>query len=110
MTTLSREELELAALPAGVELDWEVPDNSPPWRITGSGSDRGPAAPWNPATNADDLVGLYLACKHWCAWREWNNDIAGAYNDLQNVEDDNDSAKWAEAVCRLAVEIGRVMR
>jgi hypothetical protein len=56
-----RELLEAAAKAAGIELDWDVPPQSPPWRMTGEGDDRGPAAQWNPLT--DDGDALLLAVK-----------------------------------------------
>ena len=48
-----RELLELAAKAAGIELDWDIPENSTtPWRMTGEGDERGPAAEWNPLTES----------------------------------------------------------
>jgi hypothetical protein len=56
-----RELLEISALRAGIELDWDVPIQSSPWRITGTGDDKGPTCQWNPL--ADDGDALRLAVK-----------------------------------------------
>ena len=54
-----RELLELAAKAAGIELDWDIPENSTtPWRMTGEGDERGPAAEWNPLTDDGDAMRL----------------------------------------------------
>lgn len=59
-----KELLEFSAKVAGIELDWDIPQNSnTPWRMTGDkGSDNyGPASQWNPLT--DDGDALRLAVK-----------------------------------------------
>lgn len=57
-----RELLELAAKAAGIELDWDIPENSTtPWRMTGEGDERGPAAEWNPITDDGDALRLAVA-------------------------------------------------
>ena len=54
-----RELLELAAKAAGIELDWDIPENSTtPWRMTGEGDERCPAAEWNPLTDDGDAFRL----------------------------------------------------
>lgn len=56
-----RELLVMAAKAAGIELDWDVPPRSPPWRISGKGEDRGPAAQWDPLGDDGDSMMLVMA-------------------------------------------------
>lgn len=104
MDKLNREELELLAKVAGVELEEWLRDGIYPI-LCGPDKHR----EWNPATNAEDLVGLYLACMKWCANdRVWSEKIEVERIELFHAERSGDRTKWAEAVCRLGIEIGRI--
>ncbi len=93
-----RELLELAARAAGIDLDWDVPPKSPPWRMTGEGEDRGPAAQWNPLT--DDGDALRLAVKL---------GLDGDFVTLMisSKHDGDPYAATRRAIVRAAAEIGK---
>lgn len=110
-----RELLELAAKAAGIELDWDVPPRSPPWRITGEGEDRGPAAPWEPLT--DDGDALRLAVKLGIEVKyDRRSEVYATYEggEWEYPEEDAEHngdrfAAARRAIVRAAAEIGKGM-
>ena len=112
-----QELLELAAKAAGIDLDWDVPPKSPPWRMTGEGEDRGPASQWNPLT--DDGDALRLAVKlglQIMFGYDRNGNVCSAYSeddgfDYERIEDNNGDpfATTRRTIVRAAAEIGKSM-
>ena len=114
-----RELLELAAKAAGIELDWDIPENSTtPWRMTGEGDERGPAAEWNPLTDDGDALRLAVSQRlkiaHnppedqnlWVAVR----DRRFVACSIERFDDESQrSAATRRAIVRAAAEIGREM-
>lgn len=60
MNSDNRKLLVLAAKAARLQLDWDVPEGSSPWLITGTGDDQGPSSPWNPLEDDGDAFRLAL--------------------------------------------------
>jgi hypothetical protein len=110
-----RELLELAAKAAGIELDWDIPPNSrSPWRMTGAGEDRGPAAEWNPLT--DDGDALRLAVKLNMTVEIERRTIQAEYyidGDVYSVSEDGEkracdpNVATRRAIVRAAAEIAK---
>ena len=100
-----KELLELAAKAAGIELDWDVPPNASPWRMTGVGEDRGPADIWNPLT--DDGDALRLAVKLGLGIRFYLDGVGAGEEYEMNHEDPFLATR--RAIVRAAAEIGRGM-
>lgn len=101
-----KELLISAAKAAGIELDWDIPENSRnPWSMTGEGDSRGPASEWNPLTDDGDALrlagklhlkidtGLCLA---------WNGAV-----DCIEVEVTDHASSTRRAIVRAAAEIGK---
>ena len=119
-----RELLELAAKAAGIELDWDIPENSTtPWRMAGEGDELGPAAEWNPRNDDGDAFRLETELSFSAV--EWSDGIE--VGELETVSRGlrfikgrsayvkfNDHSGDKRAARRLAgtlaaAEIGRVM-
>lgn len=107
-----RELLEAAAKAAGIELDWAVPPKSPPWRVTGSGEDRGPAAQWNPLTDDGDALRLAVTLKLQVTPGTYNKDEftafhagAGEAHEYRHFQQD-EFAATRRAITRAAAAIG----
>lgn len=107
-----RELLEFAAKAAGYELDWDVPPKSPPWVITGSGEERGPAYQFSPLT--DDGDALRLAVKLRMDVEPWiHGDSACSRVLCQEVlidephYGDDPERATRRAIVRAAAEIGK---
>jgi hypothetical protein len=99
-----RELLEFAAKAAGYELDWDVPPKSPPWVITGSGEERGPAYQFSPLT--DDGDALRLAVKlNLIVHKGFVYTPTGRLFDHRGYA--NPSAATRRAIVRAAAEIGK---
>jgi hypothetical protein len=106
-----RELLEKAAKAAGIELDWDVPPKSPPWRMSGVGEDKGPAAQWNPITDDGDALRLAVQLRMMVCVREDGFINAGNANRMLivNIGDQDPLAATRRAIVRAAAEIGRAM-
>ena len=100
-----RELLEKAAKAAGIDLDWDVPPKSPPWRMSGVGEDKGPAAQWNPITDDGDALRLatYITAFGW----QFSTLDAVAIESLQKSEDVTAATRLA--IVRAAAAIGEAM-
>lgn len=105
-----RELLELAAKAAGVELDWDVPSGSSPWRITGDGEDCGPANQWNPLSHDGDALRLAVKLKMRI---DVSDDVSSAYlpckNFMSEAAGDDPYAATRWVIVRAAAELGRSM-
>jgi hypothetical protein len=97
-----KELLELAAKAAGIELDWDVPPKSPPWRMTGTGEDKGPAAQWTPLTDDGDLFRLAQKLN---IVIDFNEGFAEHWSTLRHHFGDNGRTVH-HAVLQVAAEIG----
>lgn len=101
-----RELLELAAKAAGIELDWDVPPGSPPWRMSGTKGtdDYGPANAWDPLT--DDGDALRLAVK---LDMDINIESAFGHTRVNDIYEDHGSdaiAATRRAIVRASAAIG----
>jgi hypothetical protein len=104
-----KELLELAAKAAGIELDWDVPPNASPWRMTGVGEDRGPADIWNPLTSDSDALrlavklGLVIDAQKDRTW------VGKTQYDAVEHHGNDPFLATRRAIVRAAAEIGRGM-
>ncbi len=104
--------LELAAKAAGIELDWDIPENScTPWRMTGvrGADDYGPASEWNPLTNDGDA--LRLAVKLGISIDPSKSSVSAISHDNKYVAIEHGPEAFIflaarRAIVRVAAEIG----
>lgn len=96
--------LTLAAKAAWIELDWNVPPKSPPWRMTGVGEDCGPAAQWNPLTDDGDALRLALTLGI-SVWRD--GDILWVNGGRVDFSHCGIEASARIAITMAAAEIGK---
>jgi hypothetical protein len=62
---------------------------------------------WSPHTDWRDLGPLYLACMEFCSSYPMSHVIRNHYTDTNVMAEGGDFDQFAEAVCNLAIEIGR---
>ena len=112
-----KELLEFAAKAAGIELDWDIPPNARnPWRMTGQGNDRGPAAEWNPLTDDGDALRLAVKLKMDIIF-DFDRVVVCYGDDAESVTEyfydlpkqTDTYAASCRAIVRAAAEIGKTL-
>lgn len=104
-TDTDRELLELAAKAAGIQLDFSIRGDFPPYYV----NERGGHSSWNPLTDDGDALRLAVALGLVVDCSRPSAALPFTRHDYSLSEGGNNAAATRRAIVRAAAEIGRGM-